>query len=95
MKRSKESVLKRRDKRLKLRDFRALYESSPNDRIELIRAGVGAIELKAFAADLGIPQDRFFRMFGIAQATVTRKANARPITWSRSRGRRWCRACSR
>ncbi|QJE03168.1 DUF2384 domain-containing protein [Massilia forsythiae] len=30
--------------------------------------------MKAFAADLGIPQDRFFRMFGIAQATVTRKA---------------------
>lgn len=75
MKRSKEPVPKRQDKRLKVRDFRAMYQSSPQDRIELIRAGVGAIELKAFAADLGIPQDRFFRIFGIAQATVTRKAS--------------------
>jgi len=58
-----------------LRDFRAIYLSSPVDRINLIRAGVGAIETKAFAVDLGIPQDRFFRMLGIAQATVTRKAS--------------------
>lgn len=61
--------------RLNVLDFRTLYQSPPEDRIELIRAGVGATEMKAFAVDLGIPQDRFFRMFGIAQATVTRKAS--------------------
>jgi putative toxin-antitoxin system antitoxin component (TIGR02293 family) len=59
----------------KIHDFRSLYLSSPEDRIQIIRAGVGATETKAFAVDLGIPQDRFFRMFGIAQATVTRKAS--------------------
>jgi putative toxin-antitoxin system antitoxin component (TIGR02293 family) len=59
----------------KVRDFRPLFLSSPADRIEIIRAGVGAVETKAFASDLGIPQERFFRMFGIAQATVTRRAS--------------------
>ncbi len=59
----------------KIRDFRALYLSSSEDRIKIIRAGVGATETKAFAVDLGIPQDRFFRMFGIAEAAVTRKAS--------------------
>lgn len=58
-----------------VRDFRALYLSSPETRIAIIRAGVGALETKAFAVDLGIPQDRFFRIFGIAQATVTRRAS--------------------
>lgn len=61
----------------KNRDFRSLYLSSPEDRIKIIREGVGATETKAFAVDLGIPQDRFFRMFGIAQATVTRRASRR------------------
>lgn len=59
----------------KIRDFRGLYLSSPEDRIKIIRAGVGATESKAFAVDLGIPQERFFRMFGIAQATVSRRAS--------------------
>lgn len=63
--------------KLNMFDFRALYQSPPEDRIALIRAGVGATDLKAFASDLGIPQDRLFRMFGIAQATVTRKASKR------------------
>lgn len=62
---------------LNVRDFRALYQAPPQDRIELIRAGIRATELKAIAADLGIPQDRFVRIFGIAQATVTRKASRR------------------
>lgn len=62
---------------LNMFNFRALYQSPPEDRIALIRAGVGATDLKAFASDLGIPQDRLFRMFGIAQATVTRKASKR------------------
>jgi uncharacterized protein (DUF2384 family) len=59
----------------KVRDFRTLYLSPPEARIAMIRAGVGAIETKAFAGDLGIPLDRFFRMFGIAQATVKRRAS--------------------
>lgn len=58
----------------KNRDFRALYLASPEERIALVRARVGAIETQALAADLGMAQDRFFRMFGIAQATVTRRA---------------------
>jgi putative toxin-antitoxin system antitoxin component (TIGR02293 family) len=61
--------------RLNVLDFRTLYQSTPEDRIALIRAGVGATEVKTFASSMGMPQDRFFRMFGIAQATVTRRAS--------------------
>jgi putative toxin-antitoxin system antitoxin component (TIGR02293 family) len=59
---------------LHVREFRRVYLSPPQDRIMLIRAGVQAVEMKQFAVDLGIPQDRLFKMVGIAPATVARKA---------------------
>lgn len=59
---------------LQLLGFRALFQSSPQDRIALIREGVQAKDFKLLASRLGIVQERLCRMLAIAPATVNRKA---------------------
>lgn len=59
---------------LQLLRYRELFQSSPQDRIELIRQGVPAKEFKLFASSLGIVQEKLCRMLDIAPATMNRKA---------------------
>jgi putative toxin-antitoxin system antitoxin component (TIGR02293 family) len=56
-------------------NFRELYQTTPIDRISLIREGVMAADLKTFISSLDIQQERVFTMLDIATATVNRKAS--------------------
>jgi putative toxin-antitoxin system antitoxin component (TIGR02293 family) len=56
-------------------NFRELYQTTPVDRISLIREGVMAADLKTFISSLDIQQERVFTMLDIATATVNRKAS--------------------
>jgi uncharacterized protein (DUF2384 family) len=56
-------------------NFRELYQTTPTDRIDLIRSGVNAADFKAFVGRLDIQQEKVFFMLDIATATVNRKAS--------------------
>lgn len=56
-------------------NFRALYHTTPVDRIDLIRSGVNAADFKTFVSRLDIQQEKVFTMLDIATATVNRKAS--------------------
>jgi putative toxin-antitoxin system antitoxin component (TIGR02293 family) len=56
-------------------NFRELYQTTPVDRIDLIRSGVNAAEFKHFVSGLDIQQEKVFTMLDIATATVNRKAS--------------------
>lgn len=56
-------------------NFRALYHTTPVDRIDLIRSGVNAADFKSFVSRLDIQQEKVFTMLDIATATVNRKAS--------------------
>jgi putative toxin-antitoxin system antitoxin component (TIGR02293 family) len=57
------------------RNFREVFQSTPVERIDLIRKGVNAADFKQFVSRLGIQQEKIFLMLGIATATVNRKAS--------------------
>jgi putative toxin-antitoxin system antitoxin component (TIGR02293 family) len=56
-------------------NFRELYQTTPVDRIDLIRNGVNAADFKTFVNGLDIQQEKVFTMLDIATATVNRKAS--------------------
>ena len=56
-------------------DFIRLYQTTPVERIGLIRNGVNAAEFKTFVGTLDIQQEKIFTMLDIATATVNRKAS--------------------
>jgi len=56
-------------------DFIRLYQSTPVERIGLIRKGVNAADFKVFVSRLDIQQEKIFAMLDIAIATVNRKAS--------------------
>jgi putative toxin-antitoxin system antitoxin component (TIGR02293 family) len=56
-------------------NFRELYQTTPVDRIDLIRSGVSAADFKNFVSRLDIQQEKVFTMLDIATATVNRKAS--------------------
>ncbi|MGJ7914199.1 antitoxin Xre/MbcA/ParS toxin-binding domain-containing protein [Massilia sp. LXY-6] len=56
-------------------DFRELYQTTPVDRIDLIRNGVSAADFKTFVSGLDVQQEKVFSMLDIATATVNRKAS--------------------
>jgi putative toxin-antitoxin system antitoxin component (TIGR02293 family) len=56
-------------------NFRELYQTTPVDRIDLIRSGVNAADFKTFVNGLDIQQEKVFTMLDIATATVNRKAS--------------------
>jgi putative toxin-antitoxin system antitoxin component (TIGR02293 family) len=56
-------------------NFRELYQTTPVDRIDLIRGGVNAADFKQFVNGLDIQQEKVFTMLDIATATVNRKAS--------------------
>jgi uncharacterized protein (DUF2384 family) len=56
-------------------NFRELYQTTPTDRIDLIRSGINAADFKAFVGRLDIQQEKIFYMLDIATATVNRKAS--------------------
>lgn len=56
-------------------NFRELYQTTPTERIGLIRSGVNAADFKAFVSRLDIQQEKIFYMLDIATATVNRKAS--------------------
>lgn len=56
-------------------NFRELYQTTPVDRIDLIRNGVNAADFKTFVSGLDVQQEKVFTMLDIATATVNRKAS--------------------
>jgi uncharacterized protein (DUF2384 family) len=56
------------------RNFREVFQSTPVERIDLIRKGVNAADFKLFVGRLDIQQEKIFAMLDIATATVNRKA---------------------
>ena len=56
-------------------NFRELYQTTPVDRIDLIRNGVSAADFKTFVSGLDVQQEKVFTMLDIATATVNRKAS--------------------
>lgn len=56
-------------------DFTRLYQTTPVERIGLIRNGVNAADFKTFVGTLDIQQEKVFTMLDIATATVNRKAS--------------------
>ena len=63
------------DGKLRWLDFIALYQTTPVERIGLIRSGVSAADFKTFVGTLDIQQEKVFTMLDIATATVNRKAS--------------------
>jgi putative toxin-antitoxin system antitoxin component (TIGR02293 family) len=56
-------------------DFTRLYQTTPIERVGLIRNGVNAADFKTFVGTLDIQQEKVFHMLDIATATVNRKAS--------------------
>jgi putative toxin-antitoxin system antitoxin component (TIGR02293 family) len=56
-------------------DFIRLYQTTPVERISLIRNGISAADFKTFVGTLDIQQEKVFTMLDIATATVNRKAS--------------------
>ena len=56
-------------------DFVKLYQTTPVERIDVIRKGVKAADFKIFVSSLDIQQEKIFTMLDIATATVNRKAS--------------------
>ena len=57
-----------------LTDFMSLYQSTPAQRVRLIRDGVPASDLKDMIRLMDSPQDKVLRYLKVPPATVNRKA---------------------
>lgn len=66
---------KRLDKALgaKARDYAHLYNASPLQRVETVKAGLRAGVLVDIANDMHVPRDQVYAWTGLARATVNRK----------------------
>ncbi|QDQ29013.1 DUF2384 domain-containing protein [Chitinimonas arctica] len=58
-----------------LTDFGEMYRSTPTRRVELIRQGVRAVELKDMVRLMDTSQDRVYKVLRLSPATVNRKAS--------------------
>ncbi len=54
--------------------YLGVYRASPFERIEMIKGGIPATEVKHIFADLAIGQGAAFRALGLSPATVNKKA---------------------
>jgi hypothetical protein len=60
---------------LKLNDFSAMIRSTPAVRVQVIRRGVRAVEVKDRVRMMAAPQDKMFNILKLSIATVNREAN--------------------
>jgi putative toxin-antitoxin system antitoxin component (TIGR02293 family) len=66
-----------RDKRgLDVFNFPQVYRSAGHERVQLIKAGIPAKDVFAFALLFGVSQDEFVRHLGLSKSTVSRKIKA-------------------
>jgi uncharacterized protein (DUF2384 family) len=56
-------------------DFLFLYKASPEDRVQIIRHGVWAVEVKKVARMMGLPQDKYNAILNLSTATLNRIIN--------------------
>ena len=54
-------------------EFRALYNASQLDRIQMVNEGVPSSFVNVLVRDLGMTKERFYGIIGVARATVDRK----------------------
>ncbi|MBC7452143.1 MAG: DUF2384 domain-containing protein [Massilia sp.] len=52
-----------------------MYRSTPHVRVQVIRRGVRAVEVKDMVRMMAAPQDKMFKVLKLSIATVNRKAN--------------------
>lgn len=57
-----------------LTDFMVMYSSTPDARVQVIRHGVRAVEVKNMVRMMAAPQDKIFKFLKLSTATVNRKA---------------------
>lgn len=60
---------------ISLVDFGEMYRSTPMLRVNLIRHGVSAAELKAMVRMMDTSQDKVYKLLKLSPATVNRKAS--------------------
>ncbi|MFC4161739.1 antitoxin Xre/MbcA/ParS toxin-binding domain-containing protein [Chitinimonas lacunae] len=60
---------------ISLINFREIHRSTATRRVELIRHGVRAVELKAMVRMMDASQDRMYKLLRLSPATINRKAS--------------------
>mgnify|MGYP000864361981 FL=1 len=68
-------------------DYVTLFEETPFDRIQRLKAGVPATQLSELAAAMGIPRQKLFGWVGMSSATAKRRLRADAVL-SMSEGER-------
>lgn len=58
-------------------DSRALYASTPDVRVHIIKRGVNASEVRDLVRKMAMSQDKLYRFLRLSPATVNRKALAK------------------
>lgn len=65
--------------------YRALFESSPVFRVEVVKTGVSPRVFQTLALDMNLDQNAVFQLLGVPRATVNRKLRAgKPLDVSSS-----------
>ncbi|MFA5976428.1 MAG: antitoxin Xre/MbcA/ParS toxin-binding domain-containing protein [Elusimicrobiota bacterium] len=65
--------------------YRALFESSPGFRVEVVKTGVSPRVFQTLAHDMNVDQNAVFQLLGVPRATVNRKLKAgKPLDVSSS-----------
>ena len=57
-------------------DSRALYDSTPDVRVQIIKRGVNATEVRELVRKMDVSQDKIYRFLRLSPATVNRKVQA-------------------
>jgi len=58
-------------------DSRALYASTPDVRVQIIKRGVNAVEVRDLVRKMDVSQDKIYRFLRLSPATVNRKVQAK------------------
>ncbi|GAB3538495.1 hypothetical protein GCM10027343_04360 [Noviherbaspirillum agri] len=58
-------------------DSRALYTSTPDVRVQIIKRGVNAAEVRDLVRKMDVSQDKIYRFLRLSPATVNRKVQAK------------------
>lgn len=60
-------------------DFGGIYRAAPLERIDLIKHGVGSLDVMALAQAMGTTQERLMATLGLPRTTVVRKAKSNAL----------------
>lgn len=58
-------------------DSRALYDLTPDVRVQIIKRGVNATEVRELVRKMDVSQDKIYRFLRLSPATVNRKVQAK------------------